>query len=70
MLVSEIAVFADRYNIPVSAAYVLPALFERTAQMANMAVSAMVSRATYDAALGGYLAGCALNVAANDKAVC
>lgn len=69
MLVSDIAVFAGRYNIPASAAYVLPALFERTAQMANMPVRAMVSRATYDAALGGYLAGCALKVAANDKAV-
>ena len=69
MLVSEIAVFAGRYNIPASAAYVLPALFERTAQMANMAVSAMVSRATYDADLGNYLAGCALKVAASDKVV-
>lgn len=68
MLVSDIAVFAGRYNIPASAAYVLPALFERTAQMANMPVRAMVSRATYDAAIGEYLAGCALKVAASDKA--
>jgi hypothetical protein len=68
-MVSDIAVFAGRYNIPASAAYVLPALFERTAQMANMPVRAMVIRATYDAALGDYLAGCALKVADSDKEV-
>jgi hypothetical protein len=67
MLASEIAVFAGRYNIAASVAYVLPALFERTAQMAGLPVHSMVSRATYDSALGEYLAEAARKVAAEDK---
>lgn len=67
MLASEIAVFAGRYNIDASVAYVLPALFERTAKMAGLPVRALVSRATYDSALGEYLARCAREVASADR---
>lgn len=69
MLVSEIAVFAGRYNIAASVVYVLPALFERTAQMVGLPVRTMVSRATYDSALGEYIATAARKVAAEDREV-
>ena len=67
-MASAFAVFASRYNIAIEDAYVLPALFERSAQMAGMPASALLSRATFDPALGEYLAGCARKVAAEDKA--
>lgn len=68
-MTAEIAIFAGRYNLGASVAYVLPALFERTAQMAGITARAMVSRATYDSALGEYLASAARKVASEDGAV-
>lgn len=67
MLHAELATFAGRYGIAVADAYVLPALFERTAQMVNLPVRAMLSRAIYDSALGEYLANAARKVAAEDR---
>jgi hypothetical protein len=59
--------FALRYRIAPVDAYVLPALFERTAQMVNMPASALVSRATFEPKLGEYLAECARKVAIADR---
>ncbi|WP_100961119.1 hypothetical protein [Bosea sp. FBZP-16] len=67
-MASAFVVFASRYNVAVEDAYVLPALFERTAQKVGMSASALLSRATFDCALGEYLADCARKVAASDKA--
>lgn len=66
---AELATFALRYNLAPSVAYILPALFERTAQMVNLPVRAMISRATFDSALGEYLANAARKVAAEDGAL-
>lgn len=68
MLHQDLATFAARFNIAPADAYVLPALFERTAQMAGLPVRAFVSRATYsNPALGEYLATAARKVAASDR---
>lgn len=66
-MTSEYVIFAARYSIKPAVAYVLPALFERTAQMVNLPVRVLLNRATYDAALGDYLAECAHKVAKLDK---
>lgn len=64
----EYVAFASRFNVAVADAYVLPALFERTAQLVGMAPRALLSQATYsNNALGEYLAGCARKVAAEDR---
>lgn len=69
MFASELSVFAARFNVAVADAYVLPALFERTAQMVNMPVRGMIAEATYrNNALGEYLANAARKVAADDRA--
>lgn len=63
----ELVTFAARYGIPASVAYVLPALFERTAQLAGMEPRALLARATYsNPALGEYLAEAARKVARED----
>lgn len=68
-MLNEIAVFAARRNVSVADAYVLPALFERAAEMAKMPVRALLSQATYtNEALGEYLANAARKVAAEDRA--
>lgn len=65
----EFAAFAARFNVSVEDAYVLPALFERSAEMAKMPVRALLSQATYsNNALGEYLANAARKVAAEDRA--
>ncbi len=67
--VSEIAVFASRFGISAQEAYVLPAVFERTAQVAKMPVRAFIAEATFrNHKLGEYLANVARKVAADDKA--
>lgn len=64
---SELATFAARFNIAASEAYILPALFERTAQMAKMPVRAFLAQATYsNHALGEYLAEAARKIARED----
>lgn len=66
---TELAAFAARFSITPADAYVLPALFERAAQMANLPVRALLSQATYtNHALGEYLANAARKVAADDRA--
>ena len=68
-MLNEFAAFAARRNVSVADAYVLPALFERTAEMAKMPVRALLSQATYtNEALGEYLANAARKVAAEDRA--
>lgn len=62
---AEIATFAERFAISPSVAFVLPAVFERCAQMAGMPVRAFVSAATFDSTeLGEYVAEVAAKVAA------
>jgi hypothetical protein len=68
-MTQELAVFAARFNVAVADAYVLPALFERSAQMAKMPVRALLAEATYNNnALGVYLANAAAKVANEDRA--
>lgn len=68
-MTAEFAIFAARFNVSVTDAYVLPALFERTAEMAKMPVRAFLAQATYsNNALGEYLANAARKVASEDRA--
>jgi len=63
-MVRDLAIFAERFAVPASAAHVLPALFENAAQKAGMAPRALVAEATYrNRALGEYLAKAAVQVA-------
>jgi hypothetical protein len=67
-MLNELAIFASRFNVSVNDAYVLPALFERTAQHAHMNLRGFIAEATYrNNALGEYLAKCAAKVAAADR---
>lgn len=67
-MAQELAIFASRFNVAVSDAYVLPALFERSAQMAKMPLRAFIAEATYrNNALGEYLANAARKVALEDR---
>jgi len=64
----EYVSFASRFGISVQDAYVLPALFERSAQMAGMPVRSLLSQATYsNRELGEYLAKAARKVAREDR---
>lgn len=65
MLHEELAIFAARHSVPVTAAWVLPALFDKVAQETGKSVRGLVSAATYDSQeLGDYLAQIAKEVAA------
>lgn len=65
---NTLAIFAARFAIPVSDAYVLPALFERRAQIAKMTPQNLVEHVTYrNHSLGEYLANAAKKVAAKDR---
>jgi hypothetical protein len=65
----ELATFAARYSIEPKDAYVLPALFERSAELVGLPVRALLSQATYtNRALGEYLATAARKVATEDRA--
>lgn len=67
-MLNDLVTFAHLFNVSVADAYVLPALFERTAQKVNMAPRALLSQAIYsNKALGEYLAGCAHKVAIADR---
>ena len=69
MLTNEIAVFAARFNISAADAFVLPALFEHSANLAKMPLRSFVAEATYrNNPLGEYLASAARKVAAEDRA--
>jgi hypothetical protein len=65
MLHQDLATFAARFAISPAQAFVLPALFERVAQMAGRSTRQMVVDATYNnRELGEYLASVAKEVAA------
>ena len=65
---NELVTFAARFNVAVADAYVLPAVFERCAQMVKLPVRALLSQATYsNNALGEYIAKCAAEVATKDR---
>lgn len=67
MFATELAIFASRFNIAAKEAYVLPALFERTAELVKMPVRVLLNEATYNnQALGDYLAEAARKVAKED----
>ena len=68
-MTNEFAVFATRFGVPVSAAYVLPALFDGAAKKIGMHPRTLLAEATYrNRGLGDYLAELALKVAAEDAA--
>lgn len=68
-MLNDLVTFAARFNVSAADAYVLPALFERTAQKVGMAQRALVTEATFNnAKLGAYLADCAHKVAVADRA--
>lgn len=67
-MLQDLAIFAARFNVSHKDAYVLPALFERSAQKVGMAPRALVTEATFrNNALGEYLADAARKVAAEDR---
>ena len=67
-MLQDLATFAARFNISHKDAYVLPALFERSAQKVGMAPRALVAEATFrNNALGEYMAEAARKVALADK---
>ena len=64
-MTNELATFAARFGIAPAVAYVLPALFERTAERLGMHPRVLVAEATYrNPPLGEYLAEAARKVAA------
>lgn len=68
-MLQDLVTFAARFNVPAADAYVLPALFERSAQMVGMAPRALAAEATFrNRALGEYLADAARKVAREDRA--
>ena len=67
-MIQELAVFAAKFGVSPKDAHVLPALFERAAQIAGMPTCALLSRATYsNFPLGEYLAKAARQVADEDR---
>lgn len=67
-MLQDIATFAARFNVSVADAYVLPAVFERSAQLVGMQPRALVAEATFrNQALGEYLANAARKVACEDR---
>lgn len=68
-MLNDLASFASRFNIAPADAYVLPALFERSAEKVGMPIRALIAEATFhNQALGEYLADAARKVAAQDQA--
>jgi hypothetical protein len=67
-MLQDIATFAARFNVSVQDAYVLPAVFERSAQLVGMQPRALVAEATFrNPVLGEYLANAARKVAIADR---
>jgi hypothetical protein len=60
--------FALTYGIEPASAYVLPALFERSAAAVGMTRDALIAEANRNVPLGMYLAECARKVATEDRA--
>lgn len=69
-MLHDLAAFAARFNVSAQDAYVLPALFERSAAKVGMAPRVLVAEATFrNRPLGEYLANAARQVAAADREV-
>lgn len=67
-MTQELAIFASRFNVSSEDAYVLPALFERAAEMAKMPLRAFIAEATFrNNPLGEYLANAARKVASEGR---
>lgn len=67
-MTQELAIFASRFNVSVEDAYVLPALFERAAEMVQMPLRSFIAEATFhNNQLGEYLANAARKVASEDR---
>jgi hypothetical protein len=67
-MLQDLASFAARFNVSAKDAYVLPALFERSAKKVGMAPRALVAEATFrNNALGQYMADVARKVAQADR---
>lgn len=66
--IAKYVAFAARYGIGPADAYVIPALFERTAIAVMRSAEDMVDEAMRNAPLGRYLADAAHKVAAADRA--
>lgn len=66
-MLQEYVIFASRFGITAEVAHVLPAVFERCAQIAKMPLRAFVSEATYsNQPLGEYIKTVAIKVAKED----
>lgn len=66
-MTEEYAIFAARFSVPVDAAYTLPAVFERCAQIAAMPLRSFVTMATYsNNPLGEYIKTVAIKLAKED----
>jgi len=64
LIISEIAIFAERFSISHGAAYTLPTVFEQVAEMVDKPVREIISQATYtNKPLGEYIKQIALQVA-------
>ena len=67
-MLHDLATFASRFNVSHKDAYVLPALFERSAAKVGMTPRALVAEATFrNRALGEYMADAARKVAVADR---
>lgn len=47
LVTSEIAIFAERYSVPVEQAYTLPAIFNKMAEIGKQPVRSVVNQAIY-----------------------
>lgn len=59
--------FALQYTIPPSEAYVLRALFERSAELVNISYNDLLSKCETNSKLGLYMAECAHKLYLLDK---
>jgi hypothetical protein len=60
--------FALSFDVPTSAFYTLPAVFEHAAAIGGITVDALMKRTRTNGQLGYYLASVAVRVAARDTA--
>lgn len=64
MYTEAFVTFAEKFNVAVEDAYVIPATFERAAEKMNMALGKFLAEATYlNMPLGEYMAGVCKTVA-------
>ncbi|AUZ94848.1 hypothetical protein FDI40_gp036 [Agrobacterium phage Atu_ph07] len=63
----QLVEFAIRYSVSSKDSYVLPALFERSAEKINMTAIDLVNEAMVNTKLGFYLAEAAAKVAIEDR---